>query len=48
MKILLHFEILLEKCLNVISEVTPLRMESLGIFPIELFMLQEHQGDIKL
>lgn len=46
MRILLNIEALLENCFNAITEVTPLRMESLGFFPIELFMLPECQGDV--
>jgi len=46
MRILLSLEVLLEKCLTVITEVTSLRIENSGIFLTELIMLQKHQGDI--
>ena len=46
MRILLSLEVLLEKCLTVITEVTPLRIKNSGIFLTELIMLQKHQGDI--
>ena len=46
MRILLSLEVLLEKCLTVITEVTSLRIENSGIFLTELIMLQKHQGNI--
>lgn len=46
MRILLSLEVLLEKCLTVVTEVTSLRIENSGIFLTELIMLLKHQGDI--
>ena len=46
MRILLSLEVLLEKRLTVVTEVTSLRIENSGIFLTELIMLLKHQGDI--
>ena len=48
MRILLSLEVLLEKCLTVVTEVTSLRIENSGIFLTELIMLLKHQGVVTL